>query len=75
MNAMEVMREILKREGITPTEASRRMGRSTSYVGTMLNPHKQSNVSASRIVEFCEAMEYEVILRNRDDGFEFLINE
>ena len=75
MNIMNTMREILKREEISASDASRKMGRSPAYVGNLINPHSHKDVQASTAVKFCEAMGYELVARSKEDGYEFLIDE
>ena len=75
MNIIEALRDALSREEVTAAEASRMLGKPNSYVGTMLNPHQHKTIQASRAVPLCEAIGYELVLRSKDDGYEFVIDE
>ena len=73
MNANKAIRDVLKREGKPSTEASILMGRKRAYLSAILSQDRDPR--ASTLAAFAEAMNYELVLRSRDDGFEFIIAE
>jgi len=73
MNATETIRTLLEREGFSSTEASLRMGMKRAYLSSILSNNRTPKVNT--LAKFAEAMNYELILRSRDDGYEFIIDE
>lgn len=75
MDSIDTLKAVLAREEISAADASRRMGRVSSYVGTMLNKNKKKTISMDIASDLCEVVGYEIVVRSRDDGFEFIVNE
>lgn len=71
MNANDVMREMLKRENVSPERASAMMGRSRSYMSALLA--KRSDPRVSTLVQACDVLDYELVARSCSDGYEFII--
>lgn len=72
MNANEVIRAIIAKEQLSPTKVSVEMGHARTYVNTILS--EGSRCRTGTLAEFCEATNYELVARNKDDGFEFVID-
>lgn len=72
MRADKVLRAILKRESITYMAASRKMGRTESYLGSIISKGTIPRVDS--MARICDALGYDLLARSRDDGFEFYID-
>ena len=72
MRADKVPIAIINREGITPIEASRRIGKSDTYFNNFRFRH--SVPKADTMAEICDEFGYDLVARSREDGFEFLID-
>ena len=77
MNAIEVMRDVITSEQLTPSDASRKMEHKPSYLGTIFSGAKrgQKAIKTDTLAQFCEALNYELLIRSKDDGTEFVIDE
>lgn len=77
MNAIEVMRDVITNEQLTPSEASRKMEHKPSYLGTIFSSEKrgQKAIKTDTLAQFCEALDYELVVRSKSDGAEFVIDE
>ena len=64
MNALNTIREVLRREGISASQVSRSMGRNRSYVSILLNHNDTPN--ASVFIRILDACGYDVIARFSD---------
>ena len=73
MNAKDTMRKILERESLSTIKTSLEMGHGRAYLNTILS---EGNVpKTSTLAAFCEVVGYELVVRSKDDGFEFVIDE
>jgi len=72
MNEGAIIRNMIKRAGTTAAHTSVMMGQKASYVGTMINRTKSSPRS-DVLANVADALGYDLILRDRSDGYEFLI--
>ena len=71
MDATEIVREILAREGITGTSLSARLGKSYRYISNKLT---QRNMHTNVFAQICDVLDYDVIVRSRYDGAEFYLS-
>ncbi len=71
MDATNIIREIMKREGVAGTTLSTQMGMSYNYISSKLTQKKMLTDVFARI---CDALDYDVIARNRYDGAEFFLS-
>ena len=69
MTGAEVVREILNRESLSPTRISVEMGHSRTYLNTLMSEKKECQLST--LTKFCEITGYELIVRSKEDGYEF----
>ena len=72
MQACEIIREIMRREGVSGKELSLRLDKSPSYISVLLAEKKSTKIST--MAHVCEELGYDLIARSRDDGFEFFID-
>lgn len=73
MRADKVLKTIMDREGISAAEMSRRLGKSRLYMSTIFNNQRVPTVGT--ITRVCEELNYELLVRSCDDGFEITIDE
>lgn len=73
MNANKAIRDILHRESLSPSSVSVDMGHKYRYLNTLLS--ERDNCRSDTLVKFAEATGYELLLRSKSDGFEFIIDE
>ena len=69
MNGTEIMKEILKRESLSPAKVSRDMGHARTYLNTIFS--EGGNCKLETLREFCEATGYQLVVRSKADGYEF----
>jgi len=69
MTSAEVMRAILQRESLPPTKVSQEMGHTRTYLNTLMSGNRECRLGT--LIEFCESTEYELIVRSKNDGYEF----
>ena len=72
MTGTEIMRAILDRESLSPTKVSKDMGHSRTYLNTLINENRECKLGT--LIEFCESAGYELIVRAKDDGYEFEVS-
>jgi len=72
MRADKVLREILAREGLTPIQASRRIGRNQNYIASLL--YKKTVPKISTYAGILYELGYDLVAKSREDGFEFHID-
>lgn len=78
MNAIETIRDVITSEQMTPAEASLKMGRKNTYIATIFGKERRdgkSSIQTDTLAQFCEALNYELLIRSKDDGTEFVIDE
>ncbi|MBR3160038.1 MAG: hypothetical protein IKF14_13205 [Atopobiaceae bacterium] len=73
MNALDAMREVLNRENLSVTDVSVKMGYNRTNLTSTFS--RENEPKPSKIVRFAEATGYELIMRSKSDGFEFIIDE
>jgi len=71
MTGTELMKAIIKRDSLSPTKLSVDMGRSRGYLSTLIALDRDCQLQT--LLEFCGATNYEIVVRSRADGFEFLL--
>jgi len=71
MNANETIREVLKRENVSTERASAMLGKNRSYVSVLLS--RGSDPRVATLVQLCDALDYELVMRSCSDGYEFTI--
>lgn len=72
MQADKVLRAILAREGFTPIQASRKIGKNPNYLAVLFT--KGTIPKVSTYSEICYQLGYELIARSINDGYEFHID-
>ena len=72
MQADKVLREILAREQLTQLRASRILGKSDKYMSTYLSRGNVPRIDSMATI--CDRLGYDLIVRCRDDGYEFEID-
>lgn len=72
MRAGKVLKTILAKEGITPTEAARKIGRSDAYLSSIIA--KDTSPKVSTMAGICDALDYDLLVRSRSDGYELNID-
>lgn len=72
MQPQDVLREMIRARGLTTRAASAKFGRSSGYVSRMLA--SGSNPTASNLSSFADALEFDLLLRDRTDGTEIIID-
>lgn len=72
MRADKVLKAIITREGYSPLEAARTIGKSDTYFSSMFA--RGSIPKADTMAGICDEFGYDLIVRDQDDGFEILIN-
>ena len=72
MTSNDVVKLIIEREELSITDVSRKMGHERAYLNTRL---ARGNPKTSTLATFCEVVGYELVVRSKDDGFEFVIDE
>ena len=78
MNAIDTIISLIEREHVTAKDVSTSIGQRDGYVGTIMSDYLRkgrSTIQVSLLARIAEAMNYELVLRSRDDGFEFIIDE
>ena len=71
MTGTDAMKGILKRESLSPTKVSVAMGHGRSYLNTLFTEDRECKLPT--LYEFCEATGYEIVIRSKDDGYEFTL--
>lgn len=69
---MQVIRDMLAREGVTARDVSRRMGRHDAYLSVTLN--RGSVPRTDTFAKMADALGYDLVVVNRDDGHEMRID-
>jgi len=72
MQADKVLKTILEKEGITTIQASRKMGRSDGYLSATIA--KKASPRVDIMADICDALDYDLLVRSREDGFELYID-
>jgi len=72
MRADKVLREILAREGLTPIQASRKIGHNQGYMAAIFS--KKTVPKVSTYAGILYPLGYDLVARSREDGFEFSID-
>ena len=71
MNANDTVREMLKREHISAERVALGMGKSKSYLTSFLATRVDPRTAT--LVNICDYLGYDLIARDRSDGYEFFI--
>lgn len=71
MTGTEVLKGILERESLSPTKVSLDMGHGRAYLNTLFSEKRECKLQTLR--EFCEATSYEIVVRSKEDGYEFTL--
>lgn len=72
MRADKVLREILSREGLSPVQASRKIGHNQNYLASIF--YKKTVPKVSTYAGILYELGYDLVARSREDGFEFHIS-
>ncbi len=72
MQADKVLASILDREGLDGTDVSRRIGRNPTFLRSYI--YRGIVPGINTMARICDAVEYDLIIRSRADGFEFTID-
>lgn len=72
MTGTEIMRAILDRESLSPTRVSVGMGHGRAYLNTLMSENRECKLGT--LIEFCDATDYELVVRSRDDGYELEVS-
>lgn len=72
MEPKNVLREMIVRRGLSTRGASAEAGRSIGYFSRMIS--KDVIPKISTLAELGDALDYDLILRDRLDGHEFVID-
>lgn len=71
MTAAEIVREVLRREGVSTIELSKMLEKSRGYANRMIYT---DNMVSDVFSEMCDALGYDVVVRSREDGAEFFLS-
>ena len=72
MQADKVLREIIAREGLSPTRVSVEMGHARNYINTFYSTKRMPQVDTMAAI--LDACGYDLQAISRDDGFTFTID-
>ena len=75
MNAIDCMNELMRRERLSARRLSQRLGYSNYTTVAALLSHRQTNARSDRLVRYLDAMGYDLVARNRKNGYEVVIDE
>ena len=71
MTGTEILKGILERESLSPTKVSIDMGHGRAYLNTLFAEKRECRLQT--LHEFCEATGYEIVVRSKEDGYEFTL--
>ncbi len=71
MTAAEIVREVLRREGVSTVELSSKLNKSRGYANSIIS---NDNVISNVFSEMCDALGYDVIVRSREDVAEYFLS-
>ena len=71
MDAIDVLKAVFEKEGIVGTKLSAAMGKSKNYISAVMS--RGSDPHCETMATILDAVNYDLIARSRDDGFEFTI--
>lgn len=72
MRADKVLKAILAKEGISSIQASRKIGKSDAYLSSIIA--KGTSPGVSTMAGICDVLDYDLLVRSRNDGFELTID-
>ena len=71
MTAAEIVREVLRRGGVSTVELSKILGKSRGCANCLIS---KDNVISDVLSEMCDALGYDVIVRSCEDGAEYFLS-
>lgn len=67
----EIIRAMLKRAGVSASRTSLNMGKKSPYIDSILS--RGSNPRCDVMATIADTLGYELVVRDRNDGYEFII--